>query len=120
MTALDALEHVVMLLGSHGVDDVNAGLVDGKQVGRGKNANVWSHYRLCLKALAVTGYRHVAHHVNIGHMLAEIVDGRLGRFGHALHKFLFLDIPLVILTRCGVDPRLADAAVGTPDADVLV
>ena len=33
VTALDALKHVVMLFGCHGVDDVHAGLVNRKQVG---------------------------------------------------------------------------------------
>ena len=86
----------------------------------GQDADVGRDYRFGFQTLAVTGHRHVTHHVDIGHMLAEEVDARLGGFGHAFHEFLLLDVPLVVLARGGVNPCLADASVGTTDADVLV
>ena len=53
-------------------------------------------------------------------MFAEVVDGGLGAFGHALHEFLGADVPLVELARGGVYPGLAHTAVGAADADIFV
>ncbi len=52
-------------------------------------------------------------------MFSEVVNCCLGGFGDALHEVFFPDGPL-ILAFIGVDHLLADAAVGTADADVLV
>ena len=41
--------------------------------------------------------RHIPHHINISNFFAEMVNYRLCRFGHALHKLLIADIPLVML-----------------------
>ena len=120
VAAFDALQHVVVFLFGHGVDNIDAGLIDGEQVGRGQDADVGRDYRFGFQALAVTGHRHVTHHVDIGHVLPEVVDTCLGRFGHAFHEFLLLDVPLVILAGCRVNSCLADASVSTADADVLV
>ena len=95
-------------------------MVDGQDVGRGQDAHVRRHHGLRGHTLAVAGDGHVAHHVNIGHLLAEMVDRRLGGLGHPFHEFLLRDIPLVVGTGGGVDPALADATVGATDADVLV
>ena len=119
MTGLDALHQGVVLLLRHGVDHVHAGLVDGQDVGRGEDTHIGSHYRLGGHALAVAGDGHVAHHIDIRYVLAEIVRYRLAGLGHALHELLLGDIPLVVLTGSGVDPGLADAAVSAADADVL-
>ena len=120
MAGLNALHQVVVLAGRHSVDDVDAGLVYGQYVGRGKDAYIGRHNRLGCHTLTVARHRHVAHHIHIRYVLTEIVDARLGRLGHTFHKFFFLDVPLVGLTGGGVYPGLADAAVGTAYADVLV
>ena len=53
-------------------------------------------------------------------MLAEVVDGGLGRFGHALHEFLLGYAPLLFRPFRGVYPRLADSAIRAAYAYVLV
>ena len=45
MACLHALHKVVVLLGCHGIDDVDTSLVDGEDVGRRENAHVWRDYR---------------------------------------------------------------------------
>ena len=120
VTGLDALHEVVMLLGRHRVDDIDAGLVHGQEVGGRQDTHVGRNHRLGREAFAVTGDGHVAHHIDIGHVLAEMVDGGLGGLGHPLHELFLGDVPLVGLAGGGVDPGLAHAAVGAADADVLV
>ena len=120
VTGLDALHEVLVLLVVHGVDDIHAGLVEGEDVGRGEYAHVRSHNCLCLKAFAVAGHRHVAHHVHIGHVFAEVVDGSLGGLGDALHEFFFSNAPHVVGAFPRVYPGLPDATVGAADAYVLV
>ena len=120
VTGLDALHEVLVFLVVHGVDDIHTGFVEGEDVGRGEDSHVGSHNRLRLKAFAVAGDRHVAHHVHVGDVLAEVVDGSLGGLGDALHEFFFGNAPQVVGTFPRVYPGLSDAAVGTADADVLV
>ena len=120
VTADDTLQHIVVLFLGHRENDVDAGLVDSQDVGRRKDADIRRYDRSGSHALAVARHTHVTHHVDVGHVSGEEVDGRLRRFGHTLHELLLLDVPLVGLPRRGVDHGLADAAVGTTDADVLV
>ena len=77
VTGLDALHQGMVLLLGHGVDHVHAGLVDGQDVGRGKDAHIGSNHRFGGHALAVAGDGHVAHHIDIRYVLAEIVRYRL-------------------------------------------
>lgn len=120
VAALDAFDHVVVFGFGHGVDEVYAGLIEGEDVGRRENADVGGYDRSGVDSLTVARHRHVAHYVDVGDIFSEMVDDRFCRLGHALHEFLFFDVPLVVLTGSCVDPGLAYAAVGASDSDILV
>ena len=120
MARLDALHKVVVLGLGHSIHHVDASLVDGKDVGRGKYPHVGRNHRLGIHPLAVARNRHISHHVDVCYMLSEEIGDSLGRFGHTFHEFLLGNIPLVVLPRSGVYPRLAYAAVGAADTDILV
>ena len=117
-----ALEQVVVVDETqlvHGEDQVDAGGVDGHDVGGGEDAHVGGHDGLGVHALAVTRDAHVAHDVHVGDVLAKEVDRGLGGLGDLLHELLVVNAPLT-LTLARVNPLLADARVGAADADVLV
>lgn len=120
MAGLDALDEVVVLSLGHGVDKVNASLVKGENIGGGKNADVRGDNGSGLYSLAVAGNGHVTHDVDVGDVLAEVVDHRFRGFGHTLHELFLGNIPLVGLAGSGVYPCFTDATVGAPDADILV
>ena len=104
----------------HGIYQIHACLVQSQHIGRRKDTDIRGHDRSGIHPLAIARYRHVAHHIDIRDLLAEVIDDSLCGFGHAFHEFLFTDIPLVILSRCGVNPGLSDPPVRTADTDVLV
>ena len=104
----------------HGIHQIHTGLVESKNVGRRQDAHVGRNHRFGIHPLAIARNRHVAHHVDIRDMLAKMVDNGLCRFRHSLHEFLLGDIPLVVLSGRGMNPCLADPAVGTADADILI
>ena len=120
MPRFDALHQIMVLGFGHGVDKVNTSLVKCQNISRRKNPYIGRNHRSSVHTLAVTGYRHVAHNVDIGNMGSKIVDHSFGGFGHPLHKFLLADVPLIVLIGCGMNPSLAYAPVSTPDADILV
>ena len=53
-------------------------------------------------------------------MFAKVVYSGLCAFGHALHKLLCCNVPLIGLAGSGVYPCFTYSSVGTADADVLV
>lgn len=120
VATLHSLHQIVVLVLGHGIDDIDTSLVDGEDVFRRKDADIRRYDRGGTNTLAVAGNRHVSHHIHVADMLAEEVDDSLGGFGHSLHEGLLADAPLVLGVGVGVYPGLADTAVGTTDADILV
>ena len=120
MPGLDALQQILVVLVRQGVDQIHGSLVNSQDVQGSGDADVRRHHGLRRDAFTVAGDRHVPQNVDVGDVLSEEVNGSLGGFCDALHELLLRDIPLVRLARGGVDPCLADAAVRTADADVLV
>ena len=120
MSRLDSFEHGFVFVFRHRVDQIDARLVDGENIRRCEDTDVRCHDRLCIHAFAVAGNRHVAHDVNIRDILTKEIDRCLGRFGDALHQFLFRDRPHIIRAFLLMDPLLADASIRAADADVLI
>ena len=71
-------------------------------------------------AFTVARDRHVTHDVDICYVLAKVVYYRFCRLRHALHKFFFGYVPLVVLPRCSMYPCFSYAAVGTADTYILI
>ena len=117
MAGLDPLDHGLAAALGQVVEQVHAGIVRGQDVQRGHDADIRRHHRLRRRPLAVAGDRDVAHGVDIADVGREVVDGGLGALGDALHQLLLRDI---VGAFGRVDLLLADAPVGTADADVLV
>ena len=123
MARFDSFDKVVVvaeLRFGHGVYQIDAGGVDGADVGRCQNSHIRCDDWHGIRAFAVTGNRHIAHNVDVHDVISKEVDGRLGGFGHAFHQLLFGDRPQVVRTRYGVDFAFSNAAIGAANAQVFV
>ena len=118
MSCFDPFDQIVVVFLTHGVDQINAGSIDGADIRGSQDTDVRGDNRRCRNTFAVTRYGHVPHDVDIGDILAEEINCRLGGFGNLFHQFFFDNTPVIAVL--GMDHTLADPAVGTADADVLV
>lgn len=116
----DKLRKCMAVTFAHGIDQIDRRLIDGENVGRCQDTNVRRHDRLGGAAFTVAGNGHVAHHVDINDVFAEVVNRGLCGFRHPLHEFLHGNAPEIVRASHGMDHRFADAAVGAADADVFV
>ena len=119
LAAFDALLQSVAVRGLHGVDKVNAGLVNSQQIERCADANIGSDNGLSLQAFTVTGDGHVAHNVYIADLLAEEVNNSLGGLDHALLEDAAVGAPLLALGGVVVDNVFANRTAGAANAQVL-
>ena len=120
MAGEHALCQILVLVLFHGKDHIHAGLICCQNICRCHNAHIRGNNRLCCNAFAVTGNRHVAHHIHKCNVVNKMVNNRLCRLGDPLHQLLSSNAPHIIRTFYRVDHRLADSSVCTANTNVLV
>ena len=112
---------MILLLGKR-INEIHRGLIDRKQIGRGKDPDIRNGRRRRTDTGAVAVNRHAAKDVNEGDVLPEVVKRRLRGIHHQFHEG-FLHGPVGPAFGDLVDHAmhlaLADAARGEADRDIL-